>query len=188
MPSRGDPLIYRRRVTPPDPPGISFLDDEQDDDHASDELGGGSGRRAPQRRVAVEQWLPRGGGAAIASVVFVLVAWLGAQPLVYAVATLAPQGQHRIGHLTEQSIDFGNTEYFGVTPGLIPVITYGTRVVVALLALVLALRARAVERSALATAAWSTSALSGVLFAAGGVVMAIGLAHGHPVGAYGSTF
>lgn len=181
-------MFYGLRMAPPDPPAILFLDDDgsefDPDDPGADE----ADIRAARRRATVEQWLPQGGGAAIAAVVFVLVAWIGAQPLVAAVTALAPQGMHRIGPLDESSLGFGNGDYFGVTPGLIPVITYGTRALLVLLALVLAVRARAQERSALATAAVSTSSLSLLLFVVAGVIMAIGLAQGHGAGIYGVPY
>ena len=171
-----------------DPPGIAFLDDEGNElrpDEVGDDVGS---ERAFRRRARVEQWLPDGGGAAIAAVVFVLVAWIGASPLVMAFAALAPNDMRQIGAVSDDAANFGTGQYFGVTPGLIPVISFGTRALLALIALVLAFRARRREHSAMAAAAVATASISFVLFLAGGVLMTIGLALGHGAGVYGVPF
>ncbi|MHA3700541.1 hypothetical protein ACXR2U_00015 [Jatrophihabitans sp. YIM 134969] len=180
-------------MTPPRPPAISFLDDDGNElpPQGAEEIDSGddtAAHRAHARRARVEQWLPDGGGAAITSLLFVLVAWIGASPIVQAVTALAPSGMHRVGKLDEASVNFGNGDYYGVTPGLIPVISFGTRALLVALALVLAGRARHRERSALATAAVATASISLALLVLAAVVMEIGLALGHGAGVYGTPF
>lgn len=172
----------------PGPQELHFLDD--DGNELADELDDGdtASRRPPRRLVVLERWLPGGGGGAIAALVLVLVAWVGAQPLVLAVTALAPQGMHRVGELSEASINFGSNEYYGVTPGLVPVISFGTRAVVVLIALVLAVRARRHEHSSLASGAVAASAVSLGLLVVAGLAMAVGFAQGHASGFYGSPF
>ena len=173
----------------PDRQEIRFLDDDGNEIVAEElDTGDGTTGRAPRRLVVLERWLPDGGGGALAALVLVLIAWIGAQPLIYAVTALAPQGMHRIGPLTEESINFGGGAYYGVTPGLIPVISYGTRAVVVVIALVLAARARRHEHTALASGAVAVSAVSLVLLVLGGIAMTIGFAHGHSSGFYGTPF
>ena len=166
---------------------IEFLDDEGGA-LTPEELDAVDGsERAYRRRARVEQYLPEGGGAAIAALVFVLVTWLGANPLVQAAATVFPQSSHTIGGDPSDPSGF-STQYYGVTPGLVPVISFGVRALVAVLALVLALRARHREHSPLATAAVATASLTLLLMVVAGVVMVIGLGVSHGAGNYGTPF
>lgn len=168
-------------MAPPDPQEIHFLDDDGNE-LAADELDTGEARsdRVVRRYAVLERWVPDGSGGAIAGLVFALVAWLGTQPIVTAVSAVLPQGQHRIGALTEESLNTGaTTSYYGLTPGLIPVITYGVPAAFALLALLLGRRARRQEHSALASAAVVVGAVSVGLFVAAGVAVEIGISLGH---------
>lgn len=161
---------------------LEFLDDDEEHDDAGR---GGDASSAPPARTgpAVLRTVlaaNTGTAAAAAGLLFVVFAWLGTTGLAQAVLSLFPS--------SERTIDgggaFGGSTY-GPSPVVVPLVAFGVRSLLVVIALGFGWRARRHDGSWLAGACLAAAGVSLLLFVAGAAVGEIAHQLGHDVSGLG---